>query len=448
MSSYKSTEKPTGPCAACQKEGALLRCVACRDVGVDIFFCNRDCQVQLWKTHKAVCGKASTSDDSVPKDASSEKNRAKSFGKFLKKTNKKYLMCYNCMKTEKDVKLSSCTGCDGALYCSQECQKAHWPKHKEICKHDSATRQLVECFMTPSQKNIQNLFDQWKSKPMSVMGILHTKCQQIMDIQECPPTKVMHATLEFDFNLKTFVHAEEPSVIPISQCPQECQDALKHFSNNFENPNLQYALVTCKEFGSQYQRLCPMYFGENSVNQSMEELIQMEKASKGIPLKSDLFDGWEDIRKRNLKEQFDYLKKSPICTGFYHNVMHFFNNKARLSVCDIVIDVKMGKELGQITNFVKYEDMPKSDFKMVAEKVANNVIFDIPPHVQQAVMTLIVYRNIETDAFLYMDRHICKLNKSGYRPVETYKRNADYCFKQLQDLIKKIPSNLVEKVNL
>ena len=143
------------------------------------------------------------------------------------------------------------------------------------------------------------------------------------------------------------------------------------------------------------------------------------------------------------------MKKSPICTGFYHNVMHFFNNKTRLSLRAIVIYVKMGKELGQITNFVKYEDMPKSDFKMVAEKVAkNSVIFEIPPHVQQTVMTLIVYKNIETDAFLHNDRHICKLNKSGHRSVETYKRNADYCFKQLQDLVKKMPPNLVEKVSL
>ena len=68
------TKNPTGPCAACQKEGALLRCVPCRDVGIDIFFCNRDCQGKLWKTHKAVCGKVSTSDDSVPKDASSKGN--------------------------------------------------------------------------------------------------------------------------------------------------------------------------------------------------------------------------------------------------------------------------------------------------------------------------------------------------------------------------------------
>ena len=81
--SSKSTDKPTGPCAACQKEGASRRCIPCRDVGVDIFFCNRDCQSKRWKNHKAVCGQAATTDDLIPPDASSEKKRAKSFRKFL-----------------------------------------------------------------------------------------------------------------------------------------------------------------------------------------------------------------------------------------------------------------------------------------------------------------------------------------------------------------------------
>ena len=36
------TKNPIGPCAACQKEGALFRCAPCRDVGINIFFCNQN----------------------------------------------------------------------------------------------------------------------------------------------------------------------------------------------------------------------------------------------------------------------------------------------------------------------------------------------------------------------------------------------------------------------
>lgn len=31
-------------------------------------------------------------------------------------------------------KMFCCTGCNMAYYCSAECQKANWPKHKELCK--------------------------------------------------------------------------------------------------------------------------------------------------------------------------------------------------------------------------------------------------------------------------------------------------------------------------
>ena len=399
--------------------------------------------MKLWKTHKAVCGKASSS-DSIPKDT-------KSLRKAMKKTNKSLRACYNCMKTERDVKLSSCSGCDSAAYCSRECQKAHWPKHKERCKYNSMVRQLMDCTMTPSQKNIQNLFEQWRSKPVVFVGTLHAKCQQIMDIQECPPTKIMRATLEFDFNLKTFVHAEEPKVIPLSQCPQQWQDALKCTLSkgkevkNVDSAFTQYALVTCKELGPQYQRLVDLHFEENSVNQSMEELVEAGNICKGIPLKSDLFDGWEDIRKRNLKKQFDHLKTSTVYTGFLHNTMQLFNNKARLSVCVIVIYVKMGKELGKISDFVKYRKMPKSEIKTLI----GNSIVKIPPHVQQPpAMMMVIFMNIDTDTIFEYDNSTRKLNAPGDRSEETYKRNADYCFKQLQDSVKQIPSELVEKVSL
>ncbi|CAI5957253.1 unnamed protein product [Closterium sp. NIES-64] len=32
-----------------------------------------------------------------------------------------------------DVKLRSCSGCGKVVYCSRECQKAHWFSHKLTC---------------------------------------------------------------------------------------------------------------------------------------------------------------------------------------------------------------------------------------------------------------------------------------------------------------------------
>lgn len=104
----------------------------------------------------------------------------------------------------------------------------------------------MDCILTVSEKNIQNLFDEWKSNPTMIMGTLHAKCQQIMDIQEQLPTKIMHVTVEFDYNLKTFVFAEEPLLLPISQCSRECQDLLERaLSKGNEVQNFRFAFTIC-----------------------------------------------------------------------------------------------------------------------------------------------------------------------------------------------------------
>jgi hypothetical protein len=42
--------------------------------------------------------------------------------------------CGMCGVTKDDsVKLLMCSSCRGVLYCSRECQKAHWPTHKQTC---------------------------------------------------------------------------------------------------------------------------------------------------------------------------------------------------------------------------------------------------------------------------------------------------------------------------
>merc|ERR1712008_144399 len=40
--------------------------------------------------------------------------------------------CWNC--GGKFLQLKTCSGCAVAKYCSSDCQKQHWKKHKTICK--------------------------------------------------------------------------------------------------------------------------------------------------------------------------------------------------------------------------------------------------------------------------------------------------------------------------
>ncbi|GAA6041053.1 hypothetical protein JCM8097_004692 [Rhodosporidiobolus ruineniae] len=49
------SQSTAGPCLVCGEETAS-RCEACRQAGIDLFFCSREHQKLLWPVHKKVCG--------------------------------------------------------------------------------------------------------------------------------------------------------------------------------------------------------------------------------------------------------------------------------------------------------------------------------------------------------------------------------------------------------
>ncbi|KAJ7890130.1 hypothetical protein B0H14DRAFT_2690686 [Mycena olivaceomarginata] len=51
-------------------------------------------------------------------------------------------LCAKCLHMQRghQTKLSTCASCQVTLYCSKECQKAHWPAHKAECKASKAQR--------------------------------------------------------------------------------------------------------------------------------------------------------------------------------------------------------------------------------------------------------------------------------------------------------------------
>jgi len=50
-----------------------------------------------------------------------------------------YRLCDQCGAVEQpSVRFRLCGGCMTTQYCSQECQKMHWPSHKVICQHTAS----------------------------------------------------------------------------------------------------------------------------------------------------------------------------------------------------------------------------------------------------------------------------------------------------------------------
>ncbi|KAL7338355.1 putative dentin sialophosphoprotein [Rhodotorula toruloides] len=48
-------QPPTAPCEVCGAT-TTTNCSSCAQVGIDLFFCSRDCQKLVWCSHKFVCG--------------------------------------------------------------------------------------------------------------------------------------------------------------------------------------------------------------------------------------------------------------------------------------------------------------------------------------------------------------------------------------------------------
>ena len=61
--------------------------------------------------------------------------------------------CANCGKAEAgEINLKTCTACKMVKYCSRDCQRSHWPKHKKACKKRAAELFDEELFKDPEQE--------------------------------------------------------------------------------------------------------------------------------------------------------------------------------------------------------------------------------------------------------------------------------------------------------
>lgn len=56
----------------------------------------------------------------------------------LRRTDEKQGLCYQCQTRNERKKLLVCTRCRIAQYCSTDCQRLHWPSHKDFCNQTRA----------------------------------------------------------------------------------------------------------------------------------------------------------------------------------------------------------------------------------------------------------------------------------------------------------------------
>ncbi|GFH61298.1 hypothetical protein CTEN210_17774 [Chaetoceros tenuissimus] len=460
MSSTKTTttkKSNDGSCAACNKEGAVLRCAPCRDAGVDVFFCSRECQVKQWKIHKVVCKKTSTT---KPKKEESNVNKeAKQEGK--KELQHKEI-CGNCFRTFAEIgsNLSMCSKCNKSYYCSRECQVEDWPRHKSLCKHNFELTKDWERSFDSSGMNIHNLFQKWD--PTAALSAAVYPVLKKKGIKEQPPVKVVIMKIEFNYNAQTFIVAEVPRAVAIADLSQKRQDRLFELYKDFitktaggvDQVYAQFAIVSTKELGQSFENIAPVVFNKSKLDQMNAGHIDMHEIRNvcaGVRLKSGLFRGWKSIRRRNLQKQMEQMKPGHSYTVFVQNALQLVCNKSLRNTHRIVVYVKMGKEIGQISQLSHYLLAPIVDFKICQEECENFVIRmeDIesrsPTDTDIAIETLFVDTEV---CFAFEYTVYCGVNDMQNKTAKQCKKGADKHFRKLQQSVKDTPSDLLEKVSL
>ena len=165
-SSLDTKQSITEICSYCKKEhSALKKCSGCGKVQ----YCGKECQTKHLKEHKSTCQLSSTDTSTQVSDKctstlsakskhvsnepaevtpfsqeqetlGSEKDKETAARSALlsaptNKTQDEKLMCSRCKKIS--TTLHQCP-CHKVSYCTIECQRLDWPKHKDVCKKSTS----------------------------------------------------------------------------------------------------------------------------------------------------------------------------------------------------------------------------------------------------------------------------------------------------------------------
>ncbi|GFH61355.1 hypothetical protein CTEN210_17831 [Chaetoceros tenuissimus] len=484
-----TSKKPIGPCAACNKEGAVLRCAPCREAGVDVFFCNRTCQIKLWKTHKAVCkrtcnAKSKKEQSSANKEAkavckkkarnaesrskaSTANKEAKAEGKEGLQLCKEATVCPNCFKSGDDIgsKLSACSKCNSAYYCSRECQVEDWPKHKRMCKNNCQASKRLETSLDSRGNNIKNLFLKWIAEPSSLSCYYDALYLALKkeDIEQQPPVKAVLVEVEFNYNAQTFIVAEVPRAVAIDDLSQKRKKEIRKIlkertvTGGKDQVYNHFAIVSTKEFEERFEGTVGIGIMKSALDQmnADRKSFDMEKLHNDcahVRLKSNLFRGWKSIRRNNLQKQMEQMKLGQSCTAFVQNALQFFCKKSLQNTHQVIVYMNMGQEIGQISQLDEYEIISIAELKKFKEENKKKIItyvedIESRPHScnEMAIETLFVD---DGKCFVFEYTVYCRVNVIKNKTAKQCKKAAEKHFRQLQKEVKEMPSDLLEKVSL
>ncbi|GFH52075.1 predicted protein [Chaetoceros tenuissimus] len=156
------------------------------------------------------------------------------------------------------------------------------------------------------------------------------------DFEQQPPAKVVLVEVEFNYNVQTFIVAEEPRAT-FGELDQEYY---------------QPVIITTKELGERLERqvtIVGKFLEEKETAAANVDFYEIRQRCAHVRLKSDLFRGWKSIRRNNLQKQMEQINLGQSCTAFVQNALQFFSKKSLQNTHRVIVYINMGEEIGQIS---------------------------------------------------------------------------------------------------
>jgi len=202
--------------------------------------------------------------------------------------------CSGCGKSllPGQQKLHTCSGCQMALYCNKDCQRAHWPTHKNLCRLNMQSREIGKVVSPEIRKDAED-FVKWVSHQSAVLTVALHHGLRLEDNPDVYKTKGLIISFAEKPNHSRYPPHQRYNVVQGLVCDLDVVRLSVTKSNNGDLSDFDQALAKGRRMG-----IMVLCYGENLVRQwqriTMPPPRQLKKAAQSVESPNGSWVTWLD----------------------------------------------------------------------------------------------------------------------------------------------------------
>ncbi|KAJ6534446.1 hypothetical protein DFH09DRAFT_121009 [Mycena vulgaris] len=184
-------------------------------------------------------------------------------------------VCSNCVRNLSDLR--RCGGCAKTIYCSKECQRAHWKEHKPHCKRNADLTTMISR-LGPAHGRCFKLLRKWSEAFGPSLSLAAASALDIMNNPRSIESFVLFVDLSFNGDT-----AKRPHTYTIVSAKRVSHDQLDTISPNssveqLDTPGMMQVLLRDQDFPWVY--ISPFFVprGIDRVPRDPEWLLNLQRA--------------------------------------------------------------------------------------------------------------------------------------------------------------------------